>query len=123
MKIMGIKIWKWLNLCYTYNNIGKWGILMKNIDLSKLSIVDDFNLINSLVAMTKVYKNIENKDIPRIEEYIQNKFTDKELLEIGLDIVKNKQNNMSYEDIEYIAKKKLNEYMDKKDAQREALKV
>ena len=68
-------------------------------------------------------KNIENKYIPRIEEYIQNKFTDKELLEIGLDIVKNKQNNMSYEDIEYIAKKKLNEYMDKKDAQREALKV
>ncbi|GAA0863617.1 hypothetical protein [Paraclostridium tenue] len=96
---------------------------MKNIDLSKLSIVDDFNLLNSLVAMSKVYKNIEDKDIPRIEEYIQNKFTDKELLEIGLEIVKNKQNNMSYEDIEYIAKKKLNEYMDKKDAQREALKV
>ncbi|MGL5754929.1 MAG: hypothetical protein ACRCYC_06345 [Paraclostridium sp.] len=95
---------------------------MKNIDLSKLSIVTDFNLVNSLIAMTKVYEKIEDKDIPRIEEYIQNKFTDKELLEIGMDIVKNKKDNMSHDDIKNIADKKLNEYMDRKDAQRELAK-
>lgn len=95
---------------------------MKNIDLSKLSIVTDFNLVNSLIAMTKVYEKIEEKDIPRIEEYIENKFTDKELLEIGMEIVKNKERNMSHDDIKEIAEKKLNEYMDKKDAERELVK-
>lgn len=92
---------------------------MKNIDLSKLSIVTDFNLVNSLIAMTKVYEKIEEKDIPRIEEYIENKFTDKELLEIGMEIVKNKENNMCHDNIKEIAEKKLNEYMDRKDAERE----
>ena len=96
---------------------------MKNIDLSKLSILTDFNLVNSLIAMTKVYEKIEDKDIPRIEEYIQNKFTDEELLEIGLEIVKNKQNKMSHDDIREIADKKLNEYMDKKEAEREAKNI
>lgn len=95
---------------------------MKNIDLSKLSIVTDFNLVNSLIAMTKVYEKIEEKDVPRIEEYIENKFTDKELLEIGMEIVKNKERNMSHDDIKEIAEKKLNEYMDRKDAERELVK-
>lgn len=95
---------------------------MKNIDLSKLSIVTDFNLVNSLIAMTKVYEKIEKKDISKIKEYIQNKFTDKELLEIGMEIVKNKENNMYHDDIKEIAEKKLNEYMDRKDAERELIK-
>ena len=92
---------------------------MKNLDLSKLSLVTDFNLVNSLIAMTQVYKDIEPKDIPRIEEYIQNKFTDKELLEIGMEIVKNKENKMSFDEIKVIAEKRLNKYMDKKEAERE----
>lgn len=95
---------------------------MKNLDLSKLSLVTDFNLVNSLIAMTQVYKDIEPKDIPRIEEYIQNKFTDKELLEIGMEIVKNKENKMSFDEIKVIAEKRLNEYMDKKEAEREIVK-
>lgn len=95
---------------------------MKNLDLSKLSLVTDFNLVNSLIAMTQVYKDIEPKDIPRIEEYIQNKFTDKELLEIGMEIVKNKEKKMSHDEIKVIADKRLNYYMDKKEAERELVK-
>ncbi len=95
---------------------------MKNLDLSKLSLVTDFNLVNSLIAMTQVYKDIEPEDIPRIEEYIQSKFTDQELLEIGMEIVKNKENKMSFDEIKVIAEKKLNEYMDKKEAERELVK-
>lgn len=95
---------------------------MKNLDLSKLSLVTDFNLVNSLIAMTQVYKDIEPKDIPRIEEYIQTKFTDKELLEIGMEIVKNKEKKMSYDEIKVIADKRLNDYMDKKEAERELVK-
>ncbi|GAA0715171.1 hypothetical protein GCM10008904_31750 [Paraclostridium ghonii] len=95
---------------------------MKNLDLSKLSLVTDFNLVNSLIAMTQVYKDIEPKDIPRIEDYIQNKFTDKELLEIGMEIVKNKENKMSHDEIKTIAEKRLNDYMDKKEAERELVK-
>ncbi|WP_250675546.1 hypothetical protein LZ906_008740 [Paraclostridium ghonii] len=95
---------------------------MKNLDLSKLSLVTDFNLVNSLIAMTQVYKDIEPKDIPRIEDYIQNKFTDKQLLEIGMEIVKNKENKMSHDEIKTIAEKRLNDYMDKKEAERELVK-
>lgn len=95
---------------------------MKNLDLSKLSLVTDFNLVNSLIAMTQVYKDIETKDIPRIEEYIQSKFTDQKLLEIGMEIVKNKENKMSFDEIKVIAEKRLNEYMDKKEAERELVK-
>lgn len=95
---------------------------MKNLDLSKLSLVTDFNLVNSLIAMTQVYKDIEPKDIPRIEDYIQNKFTDKELLEIGMEIVKNKENKMSHDEIKTIAEKRLNDYMDKKESERELVK-
>ena len=95
---------------------------MKNLDLSKLSLVTDFNLVNSLIAMTQVYKDIEPKDIPRIEEYIQSKSTDQELLEIGMEIVKNKENKMSFDEIKVIAEKRLNEYMDKKEAERELIK-
>lgn len=95
---------------------------MKNLDLSKLSLVTDFNLVNSLIAMTQVYKDIEPEDIPRIEEYIQSKFTDQELLEIGMEIVKNKENKMSFDEIKVIAEKRLNEYMYKKEAERELVK-
>lgn len=93
---------------------------MSKIDLSKLSIVADFNLVNSLIAMTEAYETIEDKDIPRIEEYIQSKFVDKDLLEIGMKIVSDKKNKMNYVEIKERAEYALNEYMDRKDRERQA---
>ena len=93
---------------------------MSKIDLSKLSIVSDFNLVNSLIAMTKVYETIEDKDIPRIEEYIQNKFVDKDLLKIGMQVVNDKKNKISHIEIKEKAEFELNEYMDRKDRERQA---
>ncbi|MGL5714526.1 MAG: hypothetical protein ACRCX2_16015 [Paraclostridium sp.] len=93
---------------------------MKQLDMSKFSIVADFNLVNSLIAMVEVYETIEDKDIPRIEEYINEKFTDKDLLQIGMQIVSDKKDKMSHDEIKERAEAAMNEYMDRKDREREA---
>lgn len=91
---------------------------MNQLDMSKFSIVADFNLVNSLIAMVEVYESIEDKDIPRIEEYIKDKFVDKDLLKIGMQIVSDKKDKMSHLEIKEKAEAALNEYMDIKEAQR-----
>lgn len=91
---------------------------MEKIDMSKFSIVKDFNLVNSLIGMVEIYETIEEKDFPRIESYIKEKFVDKDLLEIGIQILNDKRENMGHEIIRQRAESKLNEYMDRKDKER-----
>lgn len=91
---------------------------MNQLDMSKFSIVADFNLVNSLIAMVEVYESIEDKDIPRIEEYIKDKFVDKDLLKIGMQIVSDKKDKMNHVEIKEKAEAALNEYMDIKEAKR-----
>lgn len=91
---------------------------MKQLDMSKFSIVADFNLVNSLIAMVEAYESIEEKDFPRIEEYIKERIVDEDLLKIGMQIVNDKKDKMNHVEIKERAESALNEYMDRKDAQR-----
>lgn len=91
---------------------------MKQLDMSKFSIVADFNLVNSLIAMVEAYESIEEKDFPRIEEYIKERIVDEDLLKIGMQIVNDKKDKMNHVEIKERAENALNEYMDRKDAER-----
>ena len=91
---------------------------MKTIDINKLSLVNDFNMVNSLIAMVEAYETIEDKDFPRIEEYIKGKIVDRDLLEIGMQILNDKKDGRNHIEIRERAESNLNEYKDRKEEER-----